>query len=162
MQQPEVGKSLSGGLSAANLRFGIITARWNDFITARLTSGAVETLTRHECAVDAITSVQVPGAFEIPLACQRLARSGTFDALVCLGCVIRGQTPHFDYVAGEAVKGLSSVMQTSGIPVGFGIVTADTLEQAIDRAGGKHGNKGTEAALAAIEMANLLRAIDGK
>lgn len=147
---------ISAKLDAAGRRFGLVVARFNEFITIRLIDGALDALTRHGADPARITQVWVPGSFEIPLAAQKLAQSGRYDAVICLGCVIRGQTPHFDYVAGEAAKGIAQVALATGVPVIFGVVTAETLEQAIDRAGAKHGNKGADAALAAIEMVNLL------
>jgi len=147
---------ISAKLDAAGRRFALVAARFNEFITTRLIDGALDTLTRHGADPACITQVWVPGSFEIPLAAQKLAQSGRCDAVICLGCVIRGQTPHFDYVAGEAAKGIAQVALATGVPVIFGVVTADTLEQAIDRAGAKHGNKGADAAAAAIEMVNLL------
>jgi 6,7-dimethyl-8-ribityllumazine synthase len=136
-----------------------VAARFNEFITGKLVSGAIDALVRHGADAEKITQVWIPGAFEIPLAAQKLARSGDYDAILCVGCVIRGQTPHFDYVAGEAAKGVAQVALSTGVPISFGVITSDTLEQAIDRAGGKVGNKGADAAVAAIEMANLLRAL---
>jgi 6,7-dimethyl-8-ribityllumazine synthase len=152
-------KIVSGKLDAAGLRFGIVVARFNDFVTARLLDGAVDAIVRHNGREDSITAVWVPGSFEIPLAAKRLAEAGKFDAIVCLGCLIRGLTPHFDYVASEAAKGIAHVSLQTGVPISFGVITADTLEQAIDRAGGKAGNKGVDAALAAIEMCNVLAAL---
>ncbi len=150
---------ISARLETGAHRFAIVAARFNEFITARLIEGAIDAFVRHGGDVERVTQVWVPGAFELPLAAQKLAQSGRFAALVCLGCVIRGQTPHFDYVAGESAKGIAAVALQTGVPCAFGVVTADTLEQAIDRAGGKHGNKGADAALTAIEMANLLAQI---
>lgn len=150
---------ISARLDAGTHRFAIVAARFNEFITARLIEAAIDAFVRHGGDAERVTQVWVPGAFELPLAAQKLAQSGRFAALVCLGCVIRGQTPHFDYVAGEAAKGIAAVALQTGVPCAFGVVTADTLEQAIDRAGGKHGNKGADAALAAVEMANLLAQI---
>ena len=147
---------ISAKLDAAGRRFALVAARFNEFITTRLIDGALDALARHGADPARITQVWVPGSFEIPLAAQKLAQSGRYEAVICLGCVIRGQTPHFDYVAGEAAKGIAQVALATGVPVIFGVVTADTLEQAIDRAGAKHGNKGADAALAAIEMVNLL------
>lgn len=146
-----------GRLNAEGFRFAIVASRWNDFITARLVDGAVNALQRLGVADDAVEVYRVPGAFEIPLFARKIAESGKFDAIVCLGTIIRGQTPHFDYVAGEVAKGIAQVGTTTGVPVLFGIVTADNLEQAIDRAGAKLGNKGFEAALAAVELVNLYR-----
>ena len=141
------------------LSIGIVAARFNRFITDQLVAGAVDALRRHGVADEAIEVVWVPGSFEIPLVAKRLAESGRFDALICLGAVIRGATPHFEYVAAEAAKGVASVSLATNTPVIFGILTTDTVEQAIERAGTKAGNKGADAALAAIEMANLMRQI---
>jgi 6,7-dimethyl-8-ribityllumazine synthase len=151
-----------GALAAGDLRIGIVVSRFNDFITEKLLDGARAALKRHGGDPDSASVVRVPGAFEIPVACDRLAASGQFDALVALGAVIRGSTAHFDYVAGEAAKGISAVSLKYSLPVIFGVLTTDTVEQAIDRAGGKLGNKGYEAALAAVEMANLIRELPGK
>ena len=151
---------LEGDLRVQGLRFGIVVSRFNDFITERLESAAIDTLVRHGARVGDITVAKVPGAFEIPLACDRLAASGRVDAVLALGCVIRGATPHFDYVCSETSKGISAVGQKSGLPVAFGLLTVDTIEQAIERAGTKAGNKGVDAALTAIEMVNLLAKID--
>lgn len=153
-------RQVQGSLVVENARFAVVASRFNDFITSKLVAGALDTLQRHGCPEGAVTLVRVPGSFELPLAARRLAEGRKFDAVVCLGCIIRGQTPHFDYVAAEASKGIASVSLSTGVPVAFGVVTADTLEQAIDRAGGKAGNKGVDAALTAIEMVNVLRAID--
>jgi 6,7-dimethyl-8-ribityllumazine synthase len=154
-----MAKLIQANLNADKLRFGLVAARFNEFITGKLVSGAIDALVRHGADAEKITQVWIPGAFEIPLAAQKLARSGDYDAILCVGCVIRGQTPHFDYVAGEAAKGVAQVALSTGVPISFGVITSDTLEQAIDRAGGKVGNKGADAAVAAIEMANLLRAL---
>lgn len=140
-------------------RFGIVVGRFNHFITDRLLEGAIDGLVRHGVPRDAIVTVRAPGAYEIPFAVRRLAKSGKIDAVIALGAVIRGSTPHFDYVAGEVAKGCGAAMQESGVPVLFGVLTTDTIEQAIERAGTKAGNKGWEAALAAIEMVNLARAL---
>jgi len=148
-----------GMLVGADLRIGLVATRWNDFIVSNLVSGAKDALVRHGVAEEDIGLALVPGAFEIPLVAKRLAMSGKYDAIVCLGAVIRGATAHFEYVAGEVAKGIASVMLETGIPVTFGVLTTETLEQAIERAGAKAGNKGAEAALAAIEMANLLRTL---
>jgi 6,7-dimethyl-8-ribityllumazine synthase len=148
-----------GTLVATGLRFGIVVSRWNAFITERLLDGALDTLKRHGADIDSVDVARVPGTFEVPLIAQRLAGSGRYDAVICLGCLIRGSTPHFDYIAGECTKGIGHAMQATGVPVAFGILTTDSIEQAIERAGTKAGNKGAEAAGAAIEMANLLRAI---
>jgi 6,7-dimethyl-8-ribityllumazine synthase len=148
---------LEGQLMAEGLRFAIVVSRFNDFICSRLVDGAMDTLKRHQASEENITLVKVPGAFEIPLAAKRLAFSGQYDAVICLGAVIRGSTPHFDYVAAEVSKGVAAVGLESNIPVAFGVLTTDSLEQAIERAGSKAGNKGSEAAMAAIEMANLFK-----
>ncbi len=140
-------------------RYALVVARFNDFITARLLDGALDTLNRHGADTDAATVVWVPGAVEIPLACQKLARSGKFDAIIALGCVIRGGTPHFEYVSGEVSKGMGAVSLDTGVPISFGVLTVNTIEQAIERAGTKMGNKGAEAALSAIEMVGVLKAI---
>jgi 6,7-dimethyl-8-ribityllumazine synthase len=150
-----------GGLDARGLKFAILVSRFNSFITERLLDGARDTLLRHSCAGSDIDIVRVPGSWEMPVAAAELAKQKRHDALICLGCVIRGETPHFDYVAGEAAKGLGSVAANHGVPVAFGVLTTNTLEQAIDRAGAKSGNKGADAALTAIEMANLLRQLRG-
>lgn len=152
--QPKVHQ---GRLTAEGFRFAIVAARWNDFLTARLTEGALDALERLGADEEAIEIFKVPGSFEIPLTAMKVAESGKFDAVICLGVVIRGQTPHFDYVAGEAAKGVGQVGMKTGVPVMFGIVTADTLEQAIDRAGVKAGNKGFEAAMSAVELVNLYK-----
>jgi len=148
-----------GMLVGTGLRIGLVATRWNDFIVGNLVSGAKDALVRHGVAEEDIGLALVPGAFEIPLVAKRLAMSGKYDAIVCLGAVIRGATAHFEYVAGEVAKGIASVMLETGVPVTFGVLTTETLEQAIERAGAKAGNKGAEAALAAIEMANLLRTL---
>ncbi len=151
---------ISAQLDATPHRFALVVARFNEFITSRLVSGAIDELTRHGAKPDNLTQVWVPGSWEIPLVAQKLAASGKYAAVLCLGCVVRGQTPHFDYVAGEVAKGIAQVSLATGVPVMFGVITADSLEHAIDRAGAKTGNKGVDAARAAIEMANLLSAID--
>lgn len=148
-------QTISAKLDAGSKRFAIIIARFNEFITNRLLGGAIDALTRHGADEESLTAVWVPGAWEIPITAQKLAQSENYDAIICLGCVIRGQTPHFDYVAAEVSKGIAQVSLAREIPITFGVVTADSLEQAIDRAGAKAGNKGSDAALAAIEMANL-------
>ena len=156
--QPKVHQGL---LKAEGFSFAIITSRWNDFLTARLTEGALDALERLGADEKSVEIFKVPGSFEIPLTAQKVAESGKFNAVICLGAVIRGQTPHFDYVAGEAAKGIGQVGIKTGVPVLFGIVTADTLEQAIDRAGVKAGNKGFEAAMSAIELVNLYKEMKG-
>lgn len=152
-------KVISAKLEAGPYRFALVVARFNEFITSRLVNGAIDALVRHGADRENLTQVWVPGSFELPLAAQKLARSGDYAAVVCLGCLIRGQTPHFEYLASECVKGIAQVALETGIPVTFGVITADTLEQAVDRAGTKAGNKGADAALAAVEMVNLLAAI---
>jgi 6,7-dimethyl-8-ribityllumazine synthase len=152
-----VGKIYEGNLVADGLRFGIVVSRFNDFITAHLLSGALDALQRHGADPDSIETAWVPGSFEIPLVAQKMAASGRYDAVICLGAIIRGATPHFEYVAAEASKGIAKVGLDTGVPVIFGVVTADTIEQAIERAGTKAGNKGWDAALTAIEMARLLQ-----
>jgi len=147
---------LSGQLEAKGKRFAIVVSRFNDFITAKLLDGAVDVLQRHGCDEQAITCVRVPGAFEIPFVALKLAESQEYDAIICLGCVIRGQTAHFEYVAAEAAKGIAQIGLETGIPTTFGVITADTLEQAIERAGSKAGNKGADAAMSAIELVNLI------
>jgi len=153
---------LEGQLSGAGLRVAIVAARFNEFITSKLVGGAVDTLVRHGADDGAIDIAWVPGAFEIPLLAQRLAASGKYDTVICLGAVIRGATPHFDYVAAEVAKGVGQVGLATGLPVVFGVLTTDTIEQAIERAGSKAGNKGSDAAMAAIEMVSLLKALPGK
>lgn len=148
---------LEGQLTAQGLRFAIVVSRFNSLVTQRLLEGALDALRRHGADENAITVVYVPGSFEIPLAAKRLAQSGAFDAVICLGCIIRGDTPHFEYVASEAAKGIAQVALETGVPTIFGVVTADTLEQALERAGAKAGNRGFEAAMTAMEMANLMR-----
>ena len=149
-------KVIEGNLIAKGKKFGIVASRFNDFITKELISGSIDTLVRHGADDKDIVVSWVPGAFEIPLVAQRLAKSKSYDAVICLGTVIRGATPHFDYIASEVAKGVARVSQDTGLPVTFGIITADTIEQAVERAGTKDGNKGRDAALSAIEMANLL------
>jgi len=148
---------LEGQLTAQGLRFAIVVSRFNSLVTQRLLDGALDALRRHGADENAITVVYVPGSFEIPLAAKRLAQSGAFDAVICLGCIIRGDTPHFEYVASEAAKGIAQVALETSVPTIFGVVTADTLEQALERAGAKAGNRGFEAAMTAMEMANLMR-----
>lgn len=151
-------KIIEGKLIAENLKFAIVVSRFNDFLTGKLMDGALDTLKRHGAGDKDITVVKVPGAFEIPLMADKLS-SGDYDAIICLGAVIRGDTPHFDLVAGETAKGIAQVSFNNKKPVIFGVVTADNLEQAIERAGTKQGNKGSDAALSAIEMANLFKQI---
>ncbi len=147
---------IEGRLLAENKRFAIIVSRFNDFITEKLVGGALDALTRSGAAEDHIDIVKVPGAFEIPLVAKKVAAKGGYDAVICLGAVIRGATPHFDYVSAEVSKGIAAVSLDSGVPVIFGILTTDSIEQAIERAGTKSGNKGWSAAISAVEMANLL------
>lgn len=150
-----MAKVIEGNLIAKGKKFGIIASRFNDFITKELISGCLDTLLRHGADDKDLTVTWVPGAFEIPSVAVKLAKSKSYDALICLGTVIRGSTPHFDYIAAEVSKGVASVSQEAGLPVIFGVITADTIEQAIERAGTKDGNKGQDAAQSAIEMANL-------
>ena len=154
-----MNKTLEGKLDGSGLRFGIVVSRFNSFIGERLVEGALDALHRHGTDPTSITNVRVPGAFEIPLVAKRLAAKGEYDALICLGAVIRGATPHFDYVASEVSKGIATVSLESQLPIAFGILTTETIEQAIERAGTKAGNKGFDAAVSAIEMANLLKVI---
>jgi len=149
--------AIEGKLTAKGLGFGIIAARFNNFITERLVEGAIDTLVRHGAEEEAISVYRVPGAFELPAVARRIARSGRHDALICIAAVIRGGTPHFDFVAAEVSKGVAQVSMESERPVVYGVLTCDSIEQAIERAGTKAGNKGAEAALAAIEMADLYR-----
>lgn len=142
---------------AANHRYGLLLARFNSLIVERLLEGAVDTLKRHGVTEQNLTIARVPGAYELPLAAQAMARSGRFDGVIALGCVIRGSTPHFDYVAGEAAKGLAQVQMAEDLPISFGVLTTDSIEQAIERAGTKAGNKGADAAMGAIEMVSLMR-----
>lgn len=150
-------KIVEGGLSAKGLKFGVVLSRFNEFIGNQLLEGAVDALLRSGASDGDIEIVKVPGSFEIPATVQVMMQKGQYDAIVCLGAIIRGATPHFDYIASEAAKGIARVSMDSGLPVAFGIITADTLEQAIERAGTKSGNKGRDAALNAIEMANLFK-----
>jgi len=152
-------KVMEGGLIAKGKRFAIVASRFNDFITKELVGGCIDTLIRHGAEENGLSITWVPGAFEIPTVVAKLAKSKSYDALICLGTVIRGATPHFEYIASEVSKGIARVSQDSGLPVIFGIITADTIEQAIERAGTKDGNKGRDAAMNAIEMANLIEKI---
>jgi 6,7-dimethyl-8-ribityllumazine synthase len=153
-------KSLEGMLLGEGLKFGIIVSRFNDFITNKLLDGAEDALLRHGVNEDDIEVTRVPGSFEIPLIAQKLAATKRYDAIICLGAVIRGGTPHFEYVASEVTKGIAQVSLSSSMPVVYGVLTCDTLEQAIERAGTKQGNEGAKAALTAIEMANLMNTIE--
>ena len=150
-------KTYEGGFDAHGMRFGLVVGRFNSFIVDSLEKGAIDTILRHGGDSGAIDVVRVPGAYEIPLAAARMAATGKYDALIALGAVIRGGTPHFEYVAGEVARGLSTVARERDLPVAFGVLTVDTIEQAIERAGTKAGNKGVEATLSAIEMVDLLR-----
>ena len=149
-------KVIEGNLIAKGKKFGIVASRFNDFMTKELVSGCADTLVRHGADEKDLAITWVPGAFEIPTVAQRLAKTKKYDALICLGTIIRGATPHFDYIASEVAKGIAKVSQDSGVPAIFGIITADTIEQAVERSGTKDGNKGRDAALSAIEMVNLL------
>jgi len=153
--QPQIHQ---GRLNAEGFRFALIASRWNDFITSRLVEGALDALERLGADEKSVELYKVPGSFEIPLLALKLASSGKYDAVICLGTIIRGQTPHFEYIAGEVTKGIAQAGMQTGVPVIYGIVTADTLEQAIDRAGVKLGNKGFEAAMSAVELVNLYKA----
>lgn len=154
-----MAKIYEGGLVAEGLKFGVVAARFNEFITNKLVGGAMDALTRHGAAAGDIEVAWVPGAFEIPLVAKRMAESKRYDAVICLGAVIRGNTPHFDYVCAEVSKGVAHVGLTSGVPTIFGVLTTETIEQAVERAGTKAGNKGFDAAVSAIEMANLLKGL---
>jgi len=152
-------KFIEGNLDAKGLTFGIVVSRFNSFICERLLEGAVDALVRHGASEADITVARIPGAFEIPLAAKTMVASQKFDAVICLGAVIRGSTPHFEYVSSEVSKGVASVSLDSGIPVAFGVLTVDTIEQAVERAGTKAGNKGFEAAVTAIETVNVIKAL---
>ena len=151
---PEV---IEGTLQARGLRVGLLVSRFNSFISDRLVEGAIDALLRHGAEEEDVNVVRVPGAYEIPLAAKKMVESGRYDAIVCLGVVIRGATPHFDYVCAEVSKGVATVSLEAGLPVAFGVLTTDTIEQAIERAGSKAGNKGFDAAMTAVEMANLYK-----
>lgn len=153
-------KTIEGDFSATTARFALVVGRFNSFVVESLVEGAIDTLKRHGVAEGNLTLIRVPGAFEIPLAVHKAANNKQYDAVIALGAVIRGGTPHFEYVAGECVKGLGQVMLNTGIPVAFGVLTVDSIEQAIERSGTKAGNKGAEAALSALEMVSLLRNLD--
>nr|WP_275115339.1 6,7-dimethyl-8-ribityllumazine synthase [Thiomicrorhabdus sediminis] len=150
-------ETIVGNLTAEGMKIGLVVGRFNSFVVDHLVEGAVDTIVRHGGDEANITKVMVPGAFEIPVAVQKMAQSGNYDAIVAVGAVIRGGTPHFDYVAGECVKGIGQVQLQTGVPVSFGVLTVDSIEQAIERAGTKAGNKGEECTLAAIEMVNVLK-----
>lgn len=151
---------LEGKLTAKGMKVAIVVARFNEFITSKLLSGAVDCLVRHEADEDNLTTVWVPGAFEVPVAAKKLAATGKYDAIICLGAVIRGATPHFDYVCAEASKGIAQVSLEYGLPVAFGILTTENIQQAVERAGTKAGNKGVDAAMTAMEMVNLFKEIN--
>lgn len=153
-------KIYEGNISGKNLKFAVVVARFNEFITSKLLSGALDALKRHETPEENISVAWVPGCFEIPLVAKKLASTGKFDAIICLGAVIRGATTHYDYVCNEVSKGVAQVGLQSGVPTIFGIVTTENIQQAIERAGTKSGNKGFDAAVSAMEMANLLRNLD--
>jgi 6,7-dimethyl-8-ribityllumazine synthase len=156
-----VSKTLEGSLSGQGLSLAIVVSRFNRLVTERLLAGAHDAMGRHGVDQEKVDVAWVPGALELPLAARRLAERGRYDAIVCLGAVIRGETPHFDYVASQAAAGISRVALDTGVPTIFGVITANTLEQALDRAGGKAGNKGYDAVITAIEMANLLEQVEG-
>ena len=153
-------KTIEGDFSASTAKFALVVGRWNSFVVEHLLEGAIDALKRHGVSENNLTIVRAPGAFEIPLTVQKVAQKGDCDAVIALGAVIRGGTPHFEYVAGECVSGLSKVSLDAGIPVAFGVLTVDSIEQAIERSGTKAGNKGEEAALSALEMVSLLRNIE--
>jgi 6,7-dimethyl-8-ribityllumazine synthase len=152
-----LAKTIQGRLSAEGLRIAIVASRWNDFVVSRLIGGAVDAFERLGGSSDSITIIKVPGSFELPLAARRAAATGNYDALICLGAIIRGETSHNEYIAAEVIKGIAQVSLETNLPISLGVVTANNLEQAIDRAGAKSGNKGFEAAMAAVELANLYR-----
>jgi 6,7-dimethyl-8-ribityllumazine synthase len=154
-------KTLEGKLVAENMKVGIVAARFNEFITSKLVGGAMDGLTRHGVAEENVALAWVPGAFEIPLIASKMAQSGKYDAIICLGAVIRGSTSHYDYVCSEVSKGIATVSLQSQVPVLFGVLTTDNIEQAIERSGSKAGNKGYDCALSAVEMVNLIRQIEG-
>lgn len=150
-------KTLEGKLTAKNMKIAIVVARFNEFITSKLLSGCIDCLIRHEAADEDLAVAWVPGAFEIPVAAKKLAESGKYDAVICLGAVIRGATPHFDYVCAEASKGIAQVSMQTGVPVAFGVLTTENIQQAVERAGTKAGNKGVDCAMTAMEMVNLFK-----
>jgi len=152
-----LAKTIQGRLNAEGLRVAIVASRWNDFIVSRLIGGAIDALERLGASSDAITIIRVPGSFELPMAAKRAAISDEYDAIICLGVVIRGETSHNEYIAAEAIKGIAQVSLETNLPITLGVVTADNLEQAIDRAGAKSGNKGFDAAMTAVELVNLFR-----
>jgi 6,7-dimethyl-8-ribityllumazine synthase len=152
-------KIIEGELQAKGLKFGIVMSRFNDFITSKLLDGAVDALVRHGAKEDDIDVMKVPGSFEIPMIAKRMALKGVYNAIICIGTVIRGSTPHFEYIAAEVSKGIATASMETGVPIAFGVITSDTIEQAVERAGTKSGNKGWDAAITAIEMAQLLKKI---
>jgi 6,7-dimethyl-8-ribityllumazine synthase len=152
-----MARMVEGHLTAKGFRFGIVASRFNEFITGRLLDGALDALRRHGADEDKITVARVPGSFEIPLVAKRMAASRQYDAIICLGTVIRGATPHFEYIASEVAKGVAAAGLETGVPIAFGVLTTDSIEQAVERAGTKAGNKGFDAACSAMEMVNLLR-----
>ena len=154
-----MAKVIEGNLSAKGVKFGLVVSRFNDFINKRLMDGALDALNRHGAEDKNISIIKVPGSFEIPLMAKKLAGSGNYDAVICLGAVIRGATPHFEYISAEVTKGIAQVALDTGVPVSFGILTTDNIEQAIERAGTKSGNKGWDAAISAIEMVNVLKSV---
>ena len=154
-----MAKVIEGKLSAKGVKFGLVVSRFNDFINKRLMDGALDALNRHGAEDKNISIIMVPGSFEIPLMAKKLADSGNYDAVICLGAVIRGATPHFEYISAEVTKGIAQVALDTGVPVSFGILTTDNIEQAIERAGTKSGNKGWDAAISAIEMVNVLKSV---
>jgi 6,7-dimethyl-8-ribityllumazine synthase len=151
-----MAREIQGQLAVDGQKFAIVVSRFNDFITSKLLTGAIDALVRHGCDEDDISCVRVPGAFELPFMAKKLAETGSFDAVICVGCVIRGQTPHFEHIATQTARGVAEVGLSTGVPTVFGVITADTLEQAVERAGSKAGNKGADAALSAIELINLI------
>jgi len=155
-----MGQQFVGSINGAGLKIAIVATRWNEFIVERLTAGAKTALRRHGVKEDAIDIAMAPGAYEVPFIAKKLAETGRYHGIVALGCVIRGATPHFDYVAGEAATGIAAAARQTSVPISFGVLTVDTIDQAIERAGTKAGNKGEEAALVTIEMINLARAIE--
>lgn len=157
-----MGQVFEGSMNGAGLKIAIVATRWNEFIVERLIAGAKDALIRHDVREENIDLAMAPGAYEIPFVAKRLASTGRYHGLVALGCVIRGDTPHFDYVAGEAARGVAAAARETGVPISFGVLTVNTIEQAIERAGTKAGNKGAEAALAALETINLCRSIDDR
>jgi 6,7-dimethyl-8-ribityllumazine synthase len=155
-----MAKKYVGRLVAEELRFGIVVSRWNSIITERMLEGALDTLIRHGADEEQIETAYVPGTWEIPVVAQKMARSGKYQAVICIGCLIRGETPHFDYLAGGVTSSLAGIAMQTGLPVTYGVITVESLEQGLERAGSKAGNKGAEAAEAAIEMANLMRMLE--